>query len=60
MQQISVARLFDGQNWQQNVTLTIEAGHIDSIQPAAGHGTAGPAGAGFYRCAGERWWWRFV
>ncbi len=47
MQQISVARLFDGQHWQQNVTLTIEAGHIDSIQPAAGPVLPGSLVPGF-------------
>jgi N-acetylglucosamine-6-phosphate deacetylase len=47
MQQISVARLFDGQNWQQNVTLTIEAGHIDSIQPAIGPVLSGSLVPGF-------------
>ena len=36
MQQISVARLFDGQHWHHNVTLSIEAGRIQSIQPAQG------------------------
>ena len=36
MQQISVARLFDGQNWQQNVTLTHKAGRVHSIRPAVG------------------------
>ena len=47
MQQISVARLFDGQNWQQNVTLTIKAGHIDSIQPATGPVLSGSLVPGF-------------
>ena len=47
MQQISVARLFDGQNWQQNVTLTIKASHIDSIQPATGPVLSGSLVPGF-------------
>ncbi len=48
MQQISVARLFDGQHWQQNVTLTIEAGHIDLDSTSCWSGSARLAGAGFY------------
>ncbi|RVT47798.1 N-acetylglucosamine-6-phosphate deacetylase [Rheinheimera sediminis] len=47
MQQISVARLFDGQNWQQNVTLTIEADRIHSIQSADGAVLQGTLVPGF-------------
>lgn len=47
MQQISVARLFDGQNWQHNVTLSIEAGKVQSIQPADGAVLQGTLVAGF-------------
>ena len=47
MQQISVARLFDGQNWQQNVTLKIEAGRIHSILPADGPVLPGTLVPGF-------------
>jgi N-acetylglucosamine-6-phosphate deacetylase len=36
MQQISVARLFDGQHWQQNVSLTIRDGRIDAVTRATG------------------------
>lgn len=34
-QQISVARLFDGSHWQQNVEVTFEHGRIKQIAPAA-------------------------
>lgn len=47
MQQISVARLFDGQNWQQNVTLAFEAGVIRSVQPATGPVLSGSLVPGF-------------
>lgn len=35
MQQISVAKLFDGQSWQDNVTVVVEQGLIKAIQPAS-------------------------
>ena len=47
MQQISVARLFDGQNWQHNVTLSIDSGRIHSIHPADGAVLEGTLVPGF-------------
>ncbi len=47
MQQISVARLFDGQHWQHNVTLTIEDGRIRSILPAQNAVLSGTLVPGF-------------
>lgn len=36
MQQLSVSRLFDGENWFENVSLAIKDGVVQSITPAAG------------------------
>lgn len=47
MQQISVARLFDGQHWQHNVTLSIDSGRIHSIRPADGPVLEGTLVPGF-------------
>ncbi|MGI5308169.1 N-acetylglucosamine-6-phosphate deacetylase [Rheinheimera sp. WS51] len=46
-QQINVSRLFDGEHWLENITVTIVAGKIQAITPAKATVTAGTLVPGF-------------
>jgi N-acetylglucosamine-6-phosphate deacetylase len=46
-QQISVSRLFDGEHWLENITVTIAEGKIQAITPAKGQVSAGTLVPGF-------------
>lgn len=47
MQQLSVRRLFDGENWLDNVTVTVDNGIVQAITPASGTVMAGTLVPGF-------------
>ncbi|CAM3658124.1 N-acetylglucosamine-6-phosphate deacetylase [Rheinheimera salexigens] len=46
-QQISVSRLFDGEHWLENITVTIANGKIQAITPAKGEVSAASLVPGF-------------
>lgn len=47
MQRFAVAKLFDGENWHEQVELEVEEGVISRIQPAKGNVLAGSLVPGF-------------
>ncbi|CAM5205295.1 hypothetical protein ALON55S_04710 [Alishewanella longhuensis] len=47
MQRFAVAKLFDGENWHEQVEIVVEEGVISRIQPAKGDVLAGTLAPGF-------------
>lgn len=47
MQRFAVAKLFDGENWHEQVEIVVEEGVISRIQPATGNVLAGILAPGF-------------
>lgn len=47
MQQLSVSRLFNGENWLENVSVTVENGRVINIAPAQGECLAATLVPGF-------------